>query len=174
MSSLLALLLFAYLSALAASASVPSPAAATLAAAAARSSVESLRLDIIHGLSAAPAGDVASLESALENALARVHEARAASSQTWPVAVIGGGLSGLTASLRLLEAGMEVTLIDKRGFMGGNSAKASSGINGCKTGNQNELGIEDSAPQFYADTMKCSRRSVNVPASRPEHFIVSV
>lgn len=38
-------------------------------------------------------------------------------------AVIGGGLSGLTAALRLLESGASVALIDKAPFFGGNSAK---------------------------------------------------
>jgi flavocytochrome c len=133
---------------------------------AAHSSTDSLRLDIIHGLSAETGGDVASLENALKNALARVHEVRASESQMHPVAVVGGGLSGLTASLRLLEAGLEVTIIDKRDFMGGNSAKASSGINGCKTGNQNELGIDDSSTRFYNDTMKCSGRNAGTLTER--------
>ena len=51
-------------------------------------------------------------------------------------AVIGGGLSGLTAALELLEAGRAVVLVDKRKFLGGNSAYASSGINGGWTDKQ--------------------------------------
>ena len=133
-------------------------ASGKLSTATSATSVESLRLDIIHGLSSDPGGDVDSLETALEQALALVKDTRAAQLQTLPVAVIGGGLSGLTASLRLLEAGFHVVLVDKRDFLGGNSAKASSGINGCKTDNQNKLGIDDSANQFYNDTMKCSGR----------------
>jgi len=38
-------------------------------------------------------------------------------------AVIGGGLSGLTAALRILQSGGTVTIIDKALFLGGNSAK---------------------------------------------------
>ena len=74
-------------------------------------SADSLRLDIINGLSAAPGqGDIGTLKSDLEKALARVHDMQAAASQTRPVAVIGGGLSGLTASLRLLTLALRLLL----------------------------------------------------------------
>lgn len=43
--------------------------------------------------------------------------------------VVGGGLAGLTSALRLLDKGLTVMLLDKEAFLGGNSAKASSGIN---------------------------------------------
>ena len=42
-------------------------------------------------------------------------------------------------------------------FMGGNSTKATSGINGALTRAQNDLGIRDSAKQFYDDTVKSAR-----------------
>ncbi len=77
------------------------------------------------------------------------------------VAVIGGGLSGLTASLRLLEKGKRVLLIEKQPFMGGNSAKASSGINGCTTEKQKSLGIDDKPDILYKDTMDSSKRADN-------------
>lgn len=38
--------------------------------------------------------------------------------------------------------------------MGGNSTKATSGINGAGTGPQHELGIQDSAKIFFEDTKK--------------------
>ena len=101
-------------------------------------------------------GSPSQLKVALKNALQKVIQSQQPDQS--PVVVVGGGLSGLTASLRLLEAGVRVTLIDKRLFWGGNSAKASSGINGGYTTNQKSLGIDDSADQFYEDTMKCSGR----------------
>ena len=82
----------------------------------------------------------------------------AASPAVVSVAVIGGGLSGLTAALRLLQAGETVALIDKSSFFGGNSAKASSGINGCLTDKQKEHGIPDSPETFFADTMRSAQR----------------
>ena len=39
-------------------------------------------------------------------------------------------------------------------FMGGNSTKATSGINGAGTQTQQELGIPDSAKTFFEDTKK--------------------
>jgi len=117
---------------------------------------DALRIDIINSLSSLSAREPKELERTLALALAKVQRSQLPALA--PVAVVGGGLSGLTASLRLLEAGARVTLIDKRLFWGGNSAKASSGINGGKTTNQEKLNIQDSADQFYNDTMACSGR----------------
>ncbi|EJD51029.1 Flavocytochrome c [Auricularia subglabra TFB-10046 SS5] len=73
------------------------------------------------------------------------------------VIVVGGGLAGLSAAHTLLERGANVLVLDKQGFMGGNSTKATSGINGAGTGSQHELGIADSAKIFYEDTKKSAR-----------------
>lgn len=43
------------------------------------------------------------------------------------------------------------------GFFGGNSTKATSGINGALTRTQVDLGIQDSVKQFYEDTLKSAR-----------------
>jgi len=98
------------------------------------------------------------------------------------VIVVGGGLAGLSAAHTLLERGANVLLLDKQGyltflvyfqkahpfvhsFMGGNSTKATSGINGAGTNAQKELNIPDSAKIFFEDTKKsvCS----SFPYSRP-------
>ncbi|KAG8961590.1 hypothetical protein FRC03_005184 [Tulasnella sp. 419] len=68
------------------------------------------------------------------------------------VIVVGGGLAGLSACHTLLERGASVLLLDKNGFLGGNSTKATSGINGAGTQTQQELGIPDSAKIFFEDT----------------------
>ncbi|CAD6913991.1 unnamed protein product, partial [Tilletia controversa] len=44
--------------------------------------------------------------------------------------VVGGGLSGLSAAHTLYERGANVLVLDKNPFFGGNSTKATSGING--------------------------------------------
>uniref|UniRef100_A0A7E4VII2 FAD_binding_2 domain-containing protein n=1 Tax=Panagrellus redivivus TaxID=6233 RepID=A0A7E4VII2_PANRE len=75
-----------------------------------------------------------------------------------PLIVVGGGLAGLTATLEALRAGAEVILIDKSKDVGGNSAKASSGINGAPTATQARLHIEDSTDRFYTDTMNAGDR----------------
>ncbi|KAI0737508.1 fumarate reductase [Daedaleopsis nitida] len=73
------------------------------------------------------------------------------------VIVVGGGLAGLSAAHTLLERGASVLLLDKQPFMGGNSTKATSGINGAGTQTQQELNIPDSAKQFFEDTKRSAR-----------------
>ncbi|KAH9915155.1 fumarate reductase [Epithele typhae] len=73
------------------------------------------------------------------------------------VIVVGGGLAGLSAAHTLLERGANVLLLDKQPFMGGNSTKATSGINGAGTQTQQEEGIPDNAKIFFEDTKKSAR-----------------
>jgi succinate dehydrogenase/fumarate reductase flavoprotein subunit len=47
--------------------------------------------------------------------------------------VIGCGLSGLSACHTILERGGKVLLLERNAFGGGNSTKATSGINGAGT-----------------------------------------
>jgi len=70
------------------------------------------------------------------------------------VIVVGGGLSGLSAAHTVLERGGRVLLLDKNAYCGGNSTKATSGINGALTRQQQRLNIPDSVDQFLADTAK--------------------
>ncbi|KAM6502184.1 fumarate reductase [Amanita muscaria] len=73
------------------------------------------------------------------------------------VIVVGGGLAGLSAAHTLLERGANVVLLDKQSFMGGNSTKATSGINGAGTMSQQLLGIPDNAKIFFDDTKRSAR-----------------
>jgi len=68
--------------------------------------------------------------------------------------VLGGGLAGMAAANTVLENGGKVVLLDKSSFCGGNSTKATSGINGAATKTQQNSGIEDSVELFTSDTMK--------------------
>jgi len=69
------------------------------------------------------------------------------------VIVVGGGLAGLTATIEAAKAGASVTIIDKEAQLGGNSAKASSGMNGAATEAQKDQGIDDSVDRFIEDTL---------------------
>ncbi|CAF9904665.1 MAG: hypothetical protein GOMPHAMPRED_002911 [Gomphillus americanus] len=73
------------------------------------------------------------------------------------VIVVGGGLSGLSAAHTIYLNGGSVLLLDKNNFFGGNSTKATSGINGALTRTQVDIGIKDSVKQFYDDTIKSAR-----------------
>lgn len=57
----------------------------------------------------------------------------ASGAHTSTVIVVGGGLAGLTASYSALRAGAAVCLLERAEKAGGNSIKASSGINGAPT-----------------------------------------
>merc|ERR1712019_252016 len=68
--------------------------------------------------------------------------------------VVGGGLAGMSAANQTLEMGGKTVLLDKSSFCGGNSTKATSGINGAGTKTQKEKGIPDNAEIFTNDTLK--------------------
>mmetsp|Transcript_1737 Transcript_1737/g.2615 ORF Transcript_1737/g.2615 Transcript_1737/m.2615 type:complete len:282 (+) Transcript_1737:90-935(+) len=77
------------------------------------------------------------------------------------VIVVGGGLGGLSAAHTVMEHGIKVCVIDKNAFFGGNSTKATSGINGALTKTQRAHKIPDSPETFVEDTMRGG-------ASRPD------
>jgi flavocytochrome c len=88
------------------------------------------------------------------------------------VIVIGGGLAGLSAAHTILENGGSVVLLDKSAFLGGNSTKATSGINGAPTKTQKLVGgmaARDSAEAFEQDCLK-GAAGVN-HTTAPEHTI---
>jgi len=73
------------------------------------------------------------------------------------IIIVGGGLSGLSAAHTVLEHGGNVLVLDKNPFFGGNSTKATSGINGALTRTQIQQGIPDSVEIFYNDTARSAR-----------------
>jgi flavocytochrome c len=70
------------------------------------------------------------------------------------VIVVGGGLAGTSAANQVVECGGRTVLLDKSSFCGGNSTKATSGINGAGTKTQKAKGIPDNAEIFIGDTLK--------------------
>ncbi|EPB79576.1 flavocytochrome c [Ancylostoma ceylanicum] len=81
-----------------------------------------------------------------------------APSQDEPVIIVGGGLAGLSAALEALDRNSKVIIIDGEKNLGGNSAKASSGVSACETVTQKRMGIQDSKNLFYMDTMNAGDR----------------
>lgn len=69
------------------------------------------------------------------------------------VIVVGGGLAGLCASIEAVANGAHVTLIEKENALGGNSAKATSGLNGAGTTFQQMLGLQDDWQSLEKDTI---------------------
>eukprot|EP00571_Detonula_confervacea_P015404 CAMPEP_0172304912 /NCGR_PEP_ID=MMETSP1058-20130122/6267_1 /TAXON_ID=83371 /ORGANISM="Detonula confervacea, Strain CCMP 353" /LENGTH=1313 /DNA_ID=CAMNT_0013016319 /DNA_START=187 /DNA_END=4125 /DNA_ORIENTATION=+ len=70
--------------------------------------------------------------------------------------VVGTGLAGLAATLNILDRGGRVTLIEKEHRMGGNSNKASSGINACCPQNST---YGDDLDTFMNDTIRSAGSS---------------
>jgi flavocytochrome c len=70
------------------------------------------------------------------------------------VIVVGGGLGGFSAAHTILEHGGRCLLLDKSPFCGGNSTKATSGINGANTITQRQKGVADTNEIFIKDIIK--------------------
>lgn len=60
----------------------------------------------------------------------------------------------MSAANTVVENGGRVVLLDKSSFCGGNSTKATSGINGAGTKTQKAKGIPDNADIFTQDQRK--------------------
>jgi flavocytochrome c len=78
-----------------------------------------------------------------------------------PVIVIGAGFAGLAAAYEALKLGASVHVLERCARPGGNSIKASSGINGAGTSFQKYQGIPDTFESFYEDTIKSAGRRLN-------------
>ena len=81
---------------------------------------------------------------------------------TADIVVIGGGGAGMTAAISAAEEGKTVILLEKNSILGGNTARASSGMNAAETHYEEEQGVEDSVQSFIDDTM-ASGKNINDP-----------
>lgn len=68
-----------------------------------------------------------------------------------PVAIVGAGACGLTAALRLHDAGVACVLLERDAVPSGSTALSSGFIPAADTQVQKAQGIEDSAQRFAAD-----------------------
>ncbi|QLQ79123.1 hypothetical protein HG537_0B04710 [Torulaspora globosa] len=75
-----------------------------------------------------------------------------------PVVIIGSGLAGLSTGNQLVTSyKIPIVLLDKAASIGGNSIKASSGINGALTSTQRALNVQDSPEAFFQDTVESAK-----------------
>lgn len=70
------------------------------------------------------------------------------------VVVIGAGGAGMTAAITAKQAGLDVIILEKMSMIGGNTVKATGGMNAAETKYQKESGIEDSIQTYIDDTIK--------------------
>lgn len=69
------------------------------------------------------------------------------------VIVIGAGGGGLSAAIEAHDAGANVILLEKMPFVGGNTTRATGGINAAGTVFQEQAGIKDTVEVHFEDTM---------------------
>ena len=66
--------------------------------------------------------------------------------------VVGSGGAGLAAAIQAHDEGASVLIVEKCQTIGGNTIKASAGMNAAETRFQRVKGIEDSKELFYQET----------------------
>lgn len=71
------------------------------------------------------------------------------------IVVIGAGGAGMTAAIQAAQDGAtNVVIVEKMPITGGNTTRATGGLNAAETKYQEEKGIEDSVELFVKDTME--------------------
>ncbi|KAF4674429.1 fumarate reductase [Perkinsus olseni] len=81
--------------------------------------------------------------------------------RSYDVVVVGGGLAGMSAAIASADRGARVLLLDKSKHLGGNSAKASSGIN------MRMDATEECYDSFLSDTVRSCESGLG-PCEHPE------
>ncbi|WP_283586641.1 flavocytochrome c [Limosilactobacillus vaginalis] len=72
----------------------------------------------------------------------------------YDVVIIGSGGTGLSAAIQANELGMKVAVLEKEEELGGNTNRASSGMNAAETNVQLYHGVIDNVADFYHETYK--------------------
>ena len=126
---------------------------------------QSLQVDAIAGCTVTSEAIKAAVRAALESAgidcapfdvapQAAGEGDRTAETLSCDVVIVGAGGAGLTAAAQAAENGASVIVVEKMPIVGGNSLKATGGMNAADTQYQAALGITDSGvEEFIADTM---------------------
>ncbi|MGL4986015.1 MAG: FAD-dependent oxidoreductase [Treponemataceae bacterium] len=80
--------------------------------------------------------------------------------ETTDIVVIGGGGAGMSAALEAHAAGKKVLIVEKTSMLGGNTVRATGGMNATDTQEQARDDIADSIEIFVNDTMT-SGKNIN-------------
>lgn len=126
---------------------------------------QSLAVDVVSGATSSSNAVLAAIEDALIQAGADLEylkdEANKLSVEVvqqedleTDVVVIGAGGAGMAAAIEAALAGKDVIILEQMAVIGGNTNRATGGMNASETYIQAELGVEDSNEQFYEDTFK--------------------
>lgn len=126
---------------------------------------QSLAVDAVSGASESSAGIIEAVTLALEQAGADIEALKDPANKlavveerqedvTVDVVIVGSGGAGLSAAVEAKEAGKTVVVLEQMPIIGGNTNRATGGINAAESSVQKELGIKDSKETFYQDTLK--------------------
>lgn len=81
--------------------------------------------------------------------------------KAYDVVVVGSGGAGLAAAIQAHDLGASVVVIEKMSVIGGNTNKASAGMNAAETKFQKLKGIVDSKDLFYKETLTGGKNKNN-------------
>ena len=74
--------------------------------------------------------------------------------KSYDMIIVGSGGAGMTAAIEAKDAGMNPVILEKMPMAGGNTSKASAGLNASETSVEKAQGITDSNDKFYEETLK--------------------
>lgn len=124
---------------------------------------QNLNVDTVSGATNSSKGMIAAITAALEkagadikalqNAEAKVSVEEKQEDLTADIVVIGAGGAGMAAAVEAAEAGKSVIIVEKMPIVGGNTNRATGGINAAETKVQEAAGIVDTKETFYKDTL---------------------
>ncbi|KIW32272.1 uncharacterized protein PV07_03831 [Cladophialophora immunda] len=97
--------------------------------------------------------------------------AAAAPAVPFRVIVVGSGLAGLSASSELVARGVAVHILERQPKPGGNSIKASSGINGVPT--RFQAPGSDTVAEFYNDTLRSAGASFRASKTEARQKLIA-
>lgn len=81
--------------------------------------------------------------------------------KAYDVVVVGSGGAGLAAAIQAHDLGASVVVVEKMPVIGGNTNKASAGMNAAETKFQKLKGIADSKDLFYKETLTGGKNKNN-------------
>ena len=122
----------------------------------------SVDVEAVSGATLTSEALIESVKKALESAgikpedlkAKEVTEEKLELNQETDIVVIGAGGAGLTSAIKAAEAGKKVIIVEKADNTGGNTNRATGGMNAAETHYQKEADIKDTVDQYIADTMK--------------------